>query len=274
MSFPLLIAVISETENNLSGSPNGEKPWQKSLFVHRHPARPAGLFSRPDQSLTLRWTNIILWNNPIRASACWKSRGAKEKTEGCNYYFHFKILEGPQSKVSERWWGHLIRGRPLSSNKQAPDEDTCFEEGIAMPDTQISKDLVRWCYLYWVNVKRWQKVIFGIASHLNRNLFEVHSKPDYVISISTIPKALLGRSSGNCKPWLTQNAHLSDTSNPADLVWIYLESQPPNVGGIYCISKRKREAFCCLCSFTTTPLWNFPLIKMPHSTEEQSGLAG
>jgi len=107
MSFPLLIAVISETENNPSGFPKREKPWQKSMFVHRHSARPAALFSQDHRSLTLQWTNIIFWNNHIRASACRKGRGAKEKTEGCNYYFNFKILEGAQLKMSERWWGHL-----------------------------------------------------------------------------------------------------------------------------------------------------------------------
>lgn len=93
MSFILLIA-IHTAENNASGFPNK----QKTKTLAKGAAQAAGqgqqaeLFSQQGQILSLQWANIISWNNHT-APTCWKGSGVREETEGCDYYFCFKILE-------------------------------------------------------------------------------------------------------------------------------------------------------------------------------------
>lgn len=76
----------------------------------------------------------------------------------------------------------------------------------------------------------------------------LHASPD-----------MLGWSSDNTNSVTHQKWSLSTVSNPADLFGIYSEAsfkcKPPHAGSIYYTPKKKREAFCCLCSFTANFMW-------------------
>lgn len=176
------------------------------------------------------------------------------------------------------WWDHLIRGNTAQMWQTRPDEHASFEEGIAMPSTQIRQDLSWWCYLYWVNIKRVKESFSAFSHSQSRNHFEVHSEPNYLGCHQHLhaSQEMLGWSSDNIDSVTHLKWSLGTLSNPADLFGICLQVSSKckpgwHAGSIYYISKRKRVVSAPLL----LPLCeDLVLIGTPCSTEELSGLSG